>query len=280
VAGNSPTFLGHRLWQETRVALFKQAVDDRDAAGRSSRRMSRVAFGTGWTSAGALELLEESVRLHEPVLPVLGPQRPLELVEAGQVPALEELRLHQGTVWRWNRAIYDPAEGGHLRVELRALPAGPTVVDMLANAAFALGLTLALAPDAGHWTRRLAFQQAHHNFYRAAQLGLEAELAWPLGPGGQVRTLPAGELVLRLLPLARQGLEDAGVAAEEAGRRLAVIEARAATGQTGAVWQRRALAALEPRLGRERALAAMLERYLELQGTNLPVHTWPVPAGR
>jgi hypothetical protein len=177
VAGNSPTFLGHRLWEETRVALFKQAVDDRDAAGRSSRRVSRVAFGTGWTTAGALELLAESARLHEPVLPVLGPERPLALVEAGRLPALDELRLHQGTVWRWNRAIYDPAAGGHLRIELRALPAGPTVVDMLANAAFALGLTLALAPEAGRWTRRLAFQQAHHNFYRAAQLGLGP--SWP-----------------------------------------------------------------------------------------------------
>ena len=280
VAGNSPTFLGHRLWEETRVALFKQAVDDRDAAGRSSRRVSRVAFGTGWTRTGALELLEESVRLHEPVLPVLGPERPLERVEAGQVPALEELRLHQGTVWRWNRAIYDPAEGGHLRIELRALPSGPTVTDMLANAAFGLGLTLALAPDADAWTRRVPFQQAHHNFYRAAQLGLRAELAWPLGPGGRVVTVPADQLVRRLLPLARQGLDDAGVLPDEVDRLLAVVQARAAAGQTGAVWQRRALAALEPRLGRERALAAMLERYLELQGTNAPVHTWPVPASR
>jgi hypothetical protein len=278
VAGNSPTLLGHRLWEETRVALFKQAVDDRDAAGRSSRRVSRVAFGTGWTTAGALELLEESVRLHEPVLPVLGPERPLELLEAGRLPALDELRLHQGTVWRWNRAIYDPAAGGHLRVELRALPAGPTVTDMLANAAFALGLTLALALEAGHWTRRLAFQQAHHNFYRAAQLGLAAELAWPLGPDGQPRTLPAGELAQRLLPVAQQGLEAAGVASEEAGRLLAVIEARVAAGQTGAVWQRRALDALAPRLGREAALAAMLERYLELQRTGDPVHRWPLPA--
>jgi hypothetical protein len=280
VAGNSPTFLGHRLWEETRVALFKQAVDDRDAAGRSSRRVSRVAFGTGWTTAGALELLAESARLHEPVLPVLGPERPLALVEAGRLPALDELRLHQGTVWRWNRAIYDPAAGGHLRIELRALPAGPTVVDMLANAAFALGLTLALAPEAGRWTRRLAFQQAHHNFYRAAQLGLGAELAWPLGPDGQAGALPAGELALRLLPTAAQGLEAAGVAAEEAGRLLEVVEARVAAGQTGAAWQRQALAALEPRLGRERALTAMLERYLELQWAGDPVHTWPAPAGR
>jgi hypothetical protein len=280
VAGNSPTFLGHRLWEETRVALFKQAIDDRDATGRSSRRAARVAFGTGWTTTGALELLEESVRLHEPVLPVLGPEHPLERVEAGQVPALEELRLHQSTVWRWNRAIYDPAGGGHLRIEMRALPAGPTVIDMLANAAFVVGLTLALAPDADAFIRRMAFRQVHQNFYRAAQLGLRAELAWPLGAGGQVRTVPAAELVQRLLPAARQGLEDAKVAPEEADRLLAVIEARAACGQTGAVWQRRALAALEPRLGRERGSAAMLERYLEHQLTGEPVHTWPVPAGR
>jgi len=167
VAGNSPTILGHRLWEETRVALFKQALDDRDAPGRSSRRICRVAFGTGWIANGAMELLEESVRLHEPVLPVLSEECPLERVAAGQVPALEELRLHQSTVWRWNRAIYDPAGGGHLRIEAWALPAGPTVVDMLANAAFLLGLTLPLAPDADAWMRQVRFRQAHHNFYRA-----------------------------------------------------------------------------------------------------------------
>ena len=278
VAGNSPTFLGHRLWQETRVALFKQAVDDRDAAGRSSRRVARVAFGTGWTRSGPLELLEESVRLHEPVLPVVGPEQPLDRLDRDDgVPALEELRLHQGTVWRWNRAIYDPADGGHLRIEMRALPAGPTVTDMLANAAFLLGLTLALAPGAAATTRRFAFQQAHHNFYRAAQFGLAAELAWPTEPGGRPRTVAAPDLVRQLLPAARQGLEDAGVFPEEARELLAVIEARAASGQTGAAWQGLALATLERELGRERALAAMLERYLEHQRAGQPVHSWPIP---
>jgi hypothetical protein len=128
--------------------------------------------------------------------------------------------------------------------------------------------------------RRVAVRQAHHNFYRAAQLGLRAELAWPLGPGGRVVTIPADQLIQRLLPAAHQGLKDAGVSPEEVDEFLAVIQARAATGQTGAVWQRRTLAALEPQLGREQALAAMLERYLELQGTNVPVHTWPVPGRR
>jgi gamma-glutamyl:cysteine ligase YbdK (ATP-grasp superfamily) len=276
VAGNSPTFLGHRLWEETRVALFKQVVDDRDMAGRASRRVCRVAFGTGWVHDGAAELFEQSVRLHEPVIPVLSAERPLRRLAGGRTPGLEELRLHQGTVWTWNRAIYDPTGGGHLRVEMRALPAGPTVVDMLANAAFHLGLALALAADAGAWTRRLPFQQIHHNFYRAAQLGLGASLAWPLDPGWRVRTLPVAELARRLLPTARQGLREAGVAGDEIDRLLAVIEARVTTAQTGAAWQRRTLAALEPRLGRERALAAMLERYLAHQELGEPVHTWPV----
>ena len=280
VAGNSPTFLGHRLWEETRVALFKQAIDDRGTDGRASRRVARVAFGTGWTTTGALELLEESVRLHEPVLPVVGDQHPRHRLDQDGVPALEELRLHQSTVWRWNRAIYDPAGGGHLRIEMRALPAGLTVVDMLANAAFLLGLTLTLAVDADRWVPRVAFQQAHHNFYRAAQLGLAAQLAWPLGPGGRVRTVPAAQLVPMLIAAARHGLEDEGVAAEEVDQLLAVIEARAAAGRTGAAWQRQALAALEPQRGRERGLVSMLERYLEHQRTGAPVHTWPLPNGR
>jgi hypothetical protein len=178
-------------------------------------------------------------------------------------------------VWRWNRAIYDSGYGGHLRIEMRPLPAGPTVVDMLANAAFLLGLTLALAPDAEDWTDRLLFARAHANFYDAARLGLEAELTWP-GPDGDPERVGAAELAPRLLPEARRGLVEAGVEAAEADRLLGVIADRVAAGQTGAVWQRRALGALEGRGGRDQALRALLERYLELQAGGDPVHTWPV----
>src|SRR6266496_3524790 len=144
VAGNSPTFLGHRLWEETRIALCKQSVDDRD--GRGPRRgLGRMAFGSGWLRDGPLELFAESVRLHRPLLPVLDDQDAEDDRDRWDAPALTALRLHQGTVWRWNRAIYDPALGGHLRIEMRALPAGPTVTDMLANAAFLIGLSLWLA---------------------------------------------------------------------------------------------------------------------------------------
>jgi gamma-glutamyl:cysteine ligase YbdK (ATP-grasp superfamily) len=275
-AGNSPLFLGRVLWDETRIALFEQTADDRDTSGRE-RRVSRVAFGTDWLRGSVLELFEESVRHHEPLLPICGDEDPLAALDGGGLPRLDELRLHQGTVWRWNRAIYDSGYGGHLRIELRPLPAGPTVVDMLANAAFLLGLTLALAPDADALTERLLFARAHANFYDAARLGLEAELTWPDPDGGEPRRVGAAELVPRLLPEARRGLVEAGVDAAEADRLLEVIADRVAAGQTGAVWQRRALAALEAEAGRERALEALLERYLQLQADGEPVHRWPVP---
>ena len=274
-AGNSPLFLGRVLWEETRIALFEQAADDRDASGRE-RLVSRVAFGTDWLRTSILDLFEESVRHHEPLLPICGDQDPLLALGDGGVPRLDELRLHQGTVWRWNRAIYDSGFGGHVRIEMRPLPAGPTVVDMLANAAFLLGLTLALAPSAGDWSKQLLFARAHANFYDAARLGLEAELEWP-GPDGAPERVNAAELVPRLLPEARRGLVEAGVEEAEADRLLGVLGDRVASGQTGAVWQRRTLAALEGRgSGRDEALPELLERYLEMQAGGDPVHTWPV----
>ena len=274
VAGNSPTFLGHLLWEETRVALFKQSVEDRDSRG-PRRGPPRSALGTGWLRGGALELFTESVRRHEPLLPCISIPPAGEGL-TGEGPRLDELRLHHGTVWRWNRAIYDPAAGGHLRIEMRALPAGPTVTDMLANAAFLIGLTLWLAGQDQQWTYALPFERADHGFYRAAQRGLDAELTWPSGPH-QVRTVAAAVLVPELLPAARDGLVAAGVAAAEADRLLGVIGARAATGQTGAAWQRAALAAAERGRSREQALALMLDQYLACAATGEPVHTWPAP---
>jgi hypothetical protein len=273
VSGNSPTFLGHRLWEETRIALFKQSIDDRHRGG-PRRRPARTALGTGWLRGGPLELFTESVRLHQPLLPALR-QLPLP-VSGGPAPPLDELRLHQSTVWRWNRAIYDPTSGGHLRIEMRALPAGPTVIDMLANAAFLIGLSLWLAGQDQRWTYALPFERADHGFYRAAQHGLSARLTWPAGRRDQTRTLTAAKLVPELVPAARQGLLHVGVTAEEADGLLGVIAARAATGQTGAAWQRATLAAAERRHNRDRALALMLDRYLHCAHTGLPVHTWPV----
>ncbi|HKK50292.1 MAG TPA: glutamate--cysteine ligase [Myxococcota bacterium] len=270
---NSPTFLGHRLWQETRVALFKQAVDDRDAMAREARRQARVSFGTGWLRGGALDLFREAARDHPVLLPILYDEDPEAALGAGRVPALKEIRLHQGTVWHWNRPVYDPHDGGHVRIELRALPSGPTTEDMLANAAFLVGLAVGLAPHMEAVRTRFDFERAHHNFYRAAQSGLEARLDWPesLG-GGTGRT--ARELLAQLGDLALEGLLRSGVRADEAAPLVECVLARAETGQTGARWQMERLAKLEGSRSRSAALARMFEEYLEQSAGGEPVHRW------
>jgi gamma-glutamyl:cysteine ligase YbdK (ATP-grasp superfamily) len=273
-AGNSPLFLGHRLWEETRIALYRQATDLRPDAD-DDWRPARVSFGHGWVRASAYELFAENVALHPPLLPLVGDEDALATVRAGGVPKLAELRLHQGTTWSWNRAVYDPAGGGHLRIEMRALPAGPTVIDMAANAAFLVGLTLALAPHADRLLNSMTFGQARRNFYCAARLGLAGELLWPADRAPSPRLAPAPELIPRLLPLAREGLESARVAGDEADRLLGVIRARVASGTTGARWQRRVLAAYEHVKPRPDAAGAMLDRYVTAMESGRPVHEWP-----
>lgn len=278
VAGNSPFFLGRRLWHETRVALFRQAVDDRADATRGDWRSARVSFGHGWVRRDAYELFAEAVAQHEPLLPVLEPEDPEGVCRAGGIPRLAELRLHSGTVWRWNRAVYDASSGGHLRVELRALPAGPTVRDMVANLAFLVGLTLALAPHMTEHTHRITFGQIRRNFYEAARHGLGAQLLWPSEQAPSPRLLEIPQAVAELLPLARHGLvREGGLDAAEADDWLALIAERVKRRQTGASWQRALQAHLSRRLPTRETWAALLERYLEQSATGQPVHTWPVP---
>ncbi|MCY1031703.1 glutamate--cysteine ligase [Corallococcus sp. BB11-1] len=276
-SGNSPLFLGKRLWEETRVALFQQATDDRGEGGDDVAHLHpRVTFGHGWVREGVHELFAEAVALYPPLLPVMGEESPLEVAAAGGVPELGELRLHQGTVWCWNRAIYDPHGEGHVRIELRALPAGPTVVDMVANGAFLLGLTLGLAERVDALLPALPFWQARRNFKQAARVGLDAVMLWPAEVAPSPRPVPVVDLVKQLLPVARRGLTEHGVAPEEADAMLDVIAQRVAVRRTGARWQREVLAKLEAHMPRQDALAALLERYLQHAEEGLPVHTWPV----
>jgi hypothetical protein len=210
--------------------------------------------------------------MFEPLLPVIS-ERP-DHSEPGAALALHELRLYQGTVWNWNRAVYDPAGGGHLRLEHRVVASGPTRIDMLANAAFTLGLSLAIAPLVAAWLPAFPFAYAERNLYRAAKHGLEAELAWPapIAPSPRIRS--ARELVLELVPLAEAALVRHGVDPTEAAQLLAIIRERALTGKTGANAQRRLLARYENDLPRSQALARMVEDYLALSNTEQPVHTW------
>jgi gamma-glutamyl:cysteine ligase YbdK (ATP-grasp superfamily) len=272
LGANSPTFLGHRLWDETRVALFKQAVDPRPQAARAVQP-ARVSFGAGWIQ-GALELFRDSVAQHPVLLPVFDTEDPAAVAGEGGIPALRELRLHQGTIWGWNRAIYDPAEGGHLRIELRALPSGPTIEDMVASTAFHIGLALDLARELGDAPPPASFEKVHGDFYRAAREGLDAAL---LPPGAAPGTphAPLHSFGEALLARAQSGLDAAGVERRDSEPRLAAIERRLRRGVTGARWQRRALARAERDRPRSEALIAMFERYLALADEAAPVADWP-----
>ena len=273
LAANSPFLLGHRLWAETRVPLFTQAVDTRPEELRNQGVRPRVWFGDRWASS-VEDLFEENVRYFAALLPFDEDEDPLAVLDAGGAPSLHELRMHNGTVWRWNRPVYDVADGvAHLRLENRVLPAGPTAVDSVANAMFFYGLVRALAESEHPPWERMSFAAAESNFTAGARWGIDAQVYWP-GRG----VLGVDELVLEvLLPLAAEGLRGWGVDHDSARRYLAIIEARCRTRRTGSTWQTGVVAALEEcGTDRVRAMHLMLERYVELMMTNAPVHTWRV----
>ncbi|MDH5576200.1 MAG: glutamate--cysteine ligase [Nitrospirota bacterium] len=275
LSANSPIFLQHRLWEETRVALFKQAIDSRKVQEGSWQPPARVSFGHGWVRRGAYELFAEAVALHSPLLPVLSREDPMECLRRGQLPQLEELRLHQGTVWRWNRAIYDASADGHVRVEFRALPSGPTPIDMAANAAFLIGLTLGMRHQIDKILHQFPFEYANRNFYRSAEFGMEAMLVWPNMATHGLREKSVCALAKELLPVAEQGLEEFGVDKEEIQTMLNVIRERLDACINGARWQLHRMEQYEKRgQARPIALTSMLEDYLRASRTGAPVSQW------
>ncbi|HEX6873463.1 MAG TPA: glutamate-cysteine ligase family protein [Micromonosporaceae bacterium] len=273
LGANSPFLFGRRLWDETRIALFEQATDTRPIEMRNQGVRPRVWFGERWITS-IFDLFEENVRYFPALLPICDDEDPDAVARAGGVPRLAELRLHNGTVYRWNRPVYDITAGvPHLRVENRVLPAGPTVVDMLANAAFYFGVTRALADsDRPVWTQ-LPYAAAEQNFFLAAREGLSATLFWP-----RLGEIGVTDLVLeRLLPAAHDGLDRFNVEPAVRDRLLGIIEQRCLTGRNGAVWQAAMVSRLEEcGMDRPTALREMLLRYIKLMHTNEPVHSWPV----
>ncbi len=247
--GNAPFLFGKALWEETRIPLFEQAVDMPGPA--------RVSMGTGYAEHSLLEVFEENVRDYASLLPIGFEDAPAEM---------RHLRLHNGVIWRWNRPLigFDNDGVPHLRIEHRILPAGPSLIDMMANAALYLGLARVIALSGENGTAGLAFADARRNFYAAAQGGLDATLVWP-----GVGEIGARQLLLeRLLPAAREGLSDFG--ATDPRGYLDLVEARVRAGQTGAVWQRKAHAACDG------DLYALMAAYCEGQRSGAPVHEWKI----
>ena len=257
VSANAPFLFGKDLWDETRIPLFEQAVDVGGIAGAAFGPLRRVTFGSGY----ARHSLEECFLENRDHYPILLPMR-----FDDEPSRLSHLRLHNGTIWRWNRPLvgFDHLGQPHLRIEHRVVPAGPTIVDAIANAALFFGLVEALGtrPDAPE--AELPFAQARDNFYKAARHGLQAHIGWLGGKRGTVQVLTQDVL----LPLARQGLEQLDFDRNDVDDYLGIIEARVRTGRTGAAWQR----AYVEKHGRD--MQALTEAYLDRQRSGKPVDQW------
>ena len=270
-AVNSPLLFGHRLWQETRVALFQHSIDSRTRNQLARSQPTRVSFGDRWLKNSVVELFHDQISRFRPIMITQPDEDPFQVLARGEVPLLSALRMHNGTVWRWNRACYGVADGiAHLRIENRALPSGPTVQDEMANAAFFVGLMVALPHEYGEIAKRLSFDDAKENFFAAARHGLNAQLKWLDG-----KSFSATFLILNeLLPLARAGLKQSKVDSSDIDKYLGVLEERVRSGQTGAQWMLNSLTALngsEPIDMRTRTLTSAI---LARQKEGKPVHEW------
>lgn len=276
VGANSPYLFGHRLYDETRIPLFEQSTDTRSEDLKTQGVRPRVWFGERWIGS-IFDLFEENARYYSALLPVVSDEDPMAMLDAGETPRLSEMMMHNGTVYRWNRPIYDVAGGEpHLRVENRVLPAGPTIADTMANTAFFAGLVRGLASQPRPVWRDMSFLAAEENFNNCTRDGITAQVYWP-GTG----LVPASELVLRkLLPIAATGLTEQGVDEGEISRLLGIIEQRCVHGINGATWQVDHVESRE-KAGdsRAEALRGMLGEYLEHMHTNEPIHTWGVTDG-
>jgi gamma-glutamyl:cysteine ligase YbdK (ATP-grasp superfamily) len=273
MAANSPTLFGHRLWQETRIPLFKQSIDCRPNDSLHPIP-ARVNFGNNWIRNGAFELFAEAALLYRPILPDCGNEDSVAIAKAGGTPQLHELRLHQGSIWLWNRPVFDPTDGGHLRIELRSFPAGPSIVDMLANAALAIGLAKLMQPTIRELLPAIPFTYCTANFYRAAQKGMDAELFWPSLKQNQPEYFSVPDILEKLLPKIPEQLLSMGFIESDFAPLLNVIDERLATRQTGAQWQLKKLSELRKSMHKRDALTAMVQEYQINSAANIPVAQW------
>jgi CBS domain-containing protein/gamma-glutamylcysteine synthetase len=270
-AANSPMLFGKRLWWETRVGLFQQSIDTRRSTPHLREQVPRVSFGRRWIRESVLEIFREDVARFRTLLSTEIEDDPHQALERGEAPTLKALRLHNSTVYRWNRVCYGIVDGKpHLRIENRILPSGPSVRDEVANAAFWYGLVSGVVAEFGDITKHLNFDDVRTNFFAAAQNGLNAQLSWI---GGRME--PASRLILdTLLPLARRGLEDSEVEQGDIDTYLGVLEERVRSGMTGSQWQLSSMAGLGRKGPLSERLSAITAATAARQQAGEPVHTW------
>ena len=271
---NSPILFGRELWSETRIALFRQSLDIRHAGSYLREKQPRVAFGDRWLEDSVVEIFKNDVAMYRLLISAEIEQNSMDILQRGEIPDLRAMNLHNGTLYKWNRACYGVGGGvPHLRIENRYIASGPTPMDEMANTVFWVGLMLAMPDDCrGCWDHHFHFREVRHNFLKAAQHGLSNEFAW----FGQCKK--ASTLVLDdLLPLADQGLTQYGVPVEEFRPYLQVIERRVRTQQTGSNWMIQSLRSLRQKNTLDESMLIITDQLNEHCRENVPVHEWTIP---
>ncbi|MBK8623142.1 MAG: CBS domain-containing protein [Saprospiraceae bacterium] len=274
ISANSPIVFGKRLWHETRIALFQQSLDTRTTHDHMRERSPRVSFGRDWIHHSILEIYREDIARFRVLLSSDIEEDSLAAIKNGQVPKLRALQVHNSTVYRWNRPCYGISDNGkpHLRIENRVLPSGPTVVDEVANACFWLGCMIGISESVGDIREEMSFVDARDNFGKAAKFGLDTKFTW-----FKDEKINAVDLIKRLLPIARKGLESRGVNPEDINKYLGIIEKRAENHMTGARWMLRAFTKLHDNTNTDEALSVLTASMIQNQMTNKPVHEWSLP---
>ena len=273
-AVSAPILFGKRLWQETRIALFQQSVDTRTTSDHLREFSPRVTFGNKWLDKSILEIYKEDIVRYRVLLSTELTEDVMDKIDAGEVPELKALSVHNSTIYRWNRPCYGVKDGkAHLRIENRILPSGPTVVDEMANAAFWLGLMNGYRHEIKDVTKLMEFDTARTNFANAAQHGLDTKLTWFKGA-----KISAGKLILKeLLPIAEKGLKYANVDSRDIDKYLGVIQERVKSGMTGSQWMLNAYSKLRKSTTNEDVLTILTASTLKNQKKNIPVHKWKTP---
>ena len=272
-AVNSPLLFTRKLWAETRIALFQQSIDTRVSELHLRKIRPRVSFGDSWIQKSVVEVFREDIARFRALLSVEGGRGEARPRKLGEAPELDALRLHNGTVYRWNRPCYGVNDGKpHLRIENRVLPAGPTIQDEMANAAFFFGLMAAFSDGPEDIASSLHFDDAKTNFLAAATLGLNAQFRWL-----DDKAIPAGELILNdLVPRARDGLLSRDIDTNDVENYLSIINDRVKTGQTGSLWQTRSVVLMEDHATNAQCTTALTALIFKHQKQGDPVHTWPI----
>ena len=274
IAANSPIVFGKRLWHETRIALFQQSLDTRTTHDHMRERSPRVSFGRDWLHNSILEIYREDIARFRVLLGSDVEEDSVAAIKNGQVPKLRALQVHNSTVYRWNRPCYGISDNGkpHLRIENRILPSGPTVLDEVANSCFWLGCMVGMAIEVDDIREKMSFVDARDNFGKAAKFGIDTKFTW-----FDDEKINAVDLVKRLIPIARKGLESRNIDQADIDKYLGVIQSRADKHMNGARWMLRAFTKLHETISTDEALSVLTATMIQNQQSNKPVHEWEMP---